>query len=108
MVRPIPRSATGDLATDKAIDPMRNLLNELAVSPLLQGRLIEDVAIESGATIRIYHGLGRQPRGWFVVDLVGPSTSGHIERVIGGDRERVLQLKATGYGAAIKVAVWIF
>lgn len=43
-------------------------LNPLLANPLLNGRLIQDVSLVSGANI-INHGLGRNLQGWIIVGM---------------------------------------
>lgn len=43
-------------------------LNPVIALALLKGRQINDVALQSGSNV-IDHKLGRQPQGWFLVDL---------------------------------------
>ena len=42
-------------------------LRDLPGNLIAQGKLLEDLEVTT-ATLRVAHGLGRKPRGWFPVD----------------------------------------
>lgn len=58
---------------DRAQVQIKALTDVLSQIIILQGRLIEDVAVATSAT-RIEHGLNREPKGWIVVDNDTAST----------------------------------
>lgn len=71
--------------------------------PLLDGRLVTDVAL-SGTTTRVEHGLSRRPQGWVVV---GKSADARVWDMQSSNnlQDRYLDLRASG---AVTVALWIF
>lgn len=46
---------------------LKEWTNQVTPLEILQGRLIEDLAVTTTATAFV-HGLGRTPRGWIIVD----------------------------------------
>ena len=73
----------------------------LSTIPLLNGRLIEDVALTTSATA-IEHGLGREPTGWFLTDISAAAT---VHSTASTLPKRFLNLTAS---SACTVNLWVF
>lgn len=74
-------------------------LRELPGNLIMQGKLLEDLEVTTGS-LKVAHGLGRKPRGWFIVDADANETVWRTEwdgKFIGFD--------ASG---TITVNVWVF
>ncbi|TXH54801.1 MAG: hypothetical protein E6Q97_10105 [Desulfurellales bacterium] len=56
-----------DLAISRVQEAARDSLQRIVDAGPLKGRQIDNVAVGVSA-VSISHGLGRTPRGWFVVD----------------------------------------
>lgn len=96
--------------THKAVEPVRQAVNELADHPLLDGVLVEGVKLPDDQVVRVRHGLGRRWRGYLVLSLAfatEPSTAGWIQVAPGGDRARELWLKAKGWSQTAEVNLWV-
>lgn len=103
------RRRTGDGNLDVNVDAIRDDMSVFGRIAILRGRLFEGLSMPAGVDVDILHQLGRPPRGWIVVDLVGPVATGRFERRNDAvDRKTVLRLRATGWGATITVSVWVF
>lgn len=100
---------TGIPALDQNIDAVRMKFAEIDLIKVLRGRLITGIVLPNGTDLDIEHRLDRQESGWFVVDLFGAVSTGRIERMAGThDRKKILRLRATGWGGAITVSLWVF
>ncbi len=80
----------------------RNAIKDIANISLVSGVLLSDVSIATTAT-RVSHGLGRVPKGWFVVDRTADARV--YRDSTGTERKTFLTLKAS---AACTVSLWIF
>lgn len=110
------RRKVGDVATQRALDSVRNGAN--AASKLFDdARAIADVVLVDGVVKRIDHGLGRAFSGWLLVDILPASsasmTTGRLERaVLDGsdipDETRQLWLLATGFTTDLTVRLVVF
>jgi hypothetical protein len=100
---------TGNAALDGNTRELLNRIRLLEAVDILRGRLIEDVELANATDVDVQHLLGREFKGWAVVDLTGASTSGVIQRSTADyDHATTLRLTATGYGATITVSLWVF
>lgn len=103
------RRRTGDGNLDENIDSISDALNIAGRVAVVRGRLVEGLAMPAGVDVDIPHKLGRVPKGWIIVDNVGPTATGRFERRDDAiDRKLILRLRATGWGATIIVSVWVF
>jgi hypothetical protein len=50
-----------------------SILNPIIASPLNNVSILKNIKLNNGATM-INHLLGRNPQGWFIVDVDGPAT----------------------------------
>ena len=73
------------------------------VSFLQNGRQITGVEIGATAIKAIYHGLGRQPKGWMLTDIDG--LDARISRTAWNNKTLTLR---NASGATVTVAVWVF
>lgn len=97
---------TGDARVDRALDDIRDSL----VPGLFDGaRLLRKVALTSGVTKRIPHGLGSPIKGYFIVGArTGNAalylTDEHDGRH--GDTDKFAYIKANGASATLDLVVF--
>lgn len=110
------------LATPPNVDPNATAYDDTAraleqlysLSPWLEGVEVQvgsaDDPITGGQAIDVHHFLGRQARGWFLLDLVSLQTSSALTGVFRRDAdssdENTLQLYAEANVRHFKVWVW--
>lgn len=127
----VERRKVADVAVQRAIDSLRSEVNRTSQEAgslrnaidgrwkdtIADGVLLEDVVLVDGTTTKLSHRLGRQLRGWTIVDVVPASsaamTTGRYERVQSdgtndADDARDLWLLATGFTTNLTVRVWVF
>lgn len=94
------------LATDQ-VDTDEHRTRQLRTIPFLDGVLHEALTINAGAQARIYHGLRRQPRGWWLTDLTsaGALNENDVRRVDWNDQYLTLANDAT---SSVTISLWIF
>lgn len=85
-------------------DAVDDVVRPLSSNPLLDGRLIEGVAITSGTTKLVDHGLGRAWRGWYVVDR-NANANVYRDTASRAEASRQLALLAS---ATVTVTLWVF
>lgn len=115
-MKSIPRISTGQAQIDRAIEPIREAMNQIAQNPFFQGAMLDNITLDDAVLTRIPHGLGRTYRGYEVVRLraeSGTLTSGLIQEILedGGvtcDRSKEVWLKATNYTNSIIISLRIF
>lgn len=56
-----------DLSVSQFQDNVANFFTQLLLNAVLSGRLIENIDVLSASVNSINHGLGRAPRGYFIV-----------------------------------------
>jgi hypothetical protein len=97
---------TGTEEVERLQENVKKFVKVLEDNPLLDGHLLDRVFFTGAATVVINHGLGRQIRGWIVVDKFG-SAGGPpfetVERTAWDDK--TLTLTATG---TCCVLLWVF
>jgi hypothetical protein len=104
---PAPRSllrvAFGDPELDRVLRELHERVAALAAEP--RPHVVTDVELADGVETPIAHGLGRAPTWACPSAPRGASTSGRIEEVRSDeyDRDDVVVLVATGWGATITV-----
>jgi len=110
VLKPIAKIAVKEESANRQTRTIVDRLNELTASPLLQGRLLENVGITENETNRIRHGLGRKLRGWIVVRQT-------VEQVFFSDAqdsnrradEELWLIPTTLSGSAkSKISLWVF
>lgn len=75
-------------------------LNPVIANPLLQGNLIQNIALINGNNI-INHGLNRMQIGWFIVDQNATALFYRIASF----NSKTLNLNSSG---AVTVSLWVF
>lgn len=91
-----------------ALEKIRTQVNALSEHPLLDGQLILNVDLENGVTRKINHALGRPWTNYEIGAIRGAATTGRIEWVIGGDTSKQLWLEANGFGATVRVSLYVY
>jgi len=131
----IERIEVDDQTTNRAMEPMRERINELGreldgvrdIAEGIDGVIKfdtvsapagttlpnEDIELPDATLVKLSHGLGKRLRGWLVTDLRGSTTAGIISRVLssGGvdaDDKRDLWLRADDFGATVTVRVVVY
>jgi hypothetical protein len=107
------RKRTGQPLVDEAILSVEDRVFSLEKTPLLDGRLIEDVELEMGVATMVRHGLGRVWRGYVITKMAGASTAGVLQHndpttAQFYDRKQIIKLTAAGWGATITVDLYVF
>lgn len=98
---------------ERAIGEVRDVVNLLVDSLFPDAALVTGIHLANATTYRLRHGLSHPLRGWFVVDLTGPASTGRIERIIPSatniyDPGTEVWLQANGYGATVTVSLVVF
>ena len=98
----MPAPALRGLAPDvqRANDALASRVDDIAASPIVPGVLREDVAVGTSDT-QVAHGLGRMPRGWF---LVSPAADARVWQTADASAT-LLTLRAS---AAVTTSLWVF
>lgn len=88
---------------------MERRISELETRETGQGVLLKDVELPDSANKALRHGLNRKVQV-FVSPVWDNGTTGRVERISAAtapdDRNWII-LKGTGFGAVVKVDVWI-
>jgi hypothetical protein len=83
-------------------------LRELADAPAVDLQALGEFTLPDGVLVRIGHRLGRLPKLVLCSPPRGAATTGRIDEVRDGlDRSRFVGLRATGFGATIRVDVGV-
>lgn len=106
---------TGDLQTTQALQSLERRISELEGQVPAQGRLLKAVLLPDGNTVVVYHGMGRGGvNAYPAIQLDAAFTSGRIELMstteagdASPDPRNNLLLRATGWGTAITLDLWI-
>ena len=110
----IPRRTVFDVGSQRALDAHGRRINEVTKTPMLVGKFIGDTSIVDGEITKLRHGLKRILLGWIVSDMRNALTGGILQRVLIDDSNRKaddftdLWLSASGFGATIKVRLWVY
>lgn len=48
---------------------VENFVRDLNKCPILTGNMVTDITLTANANTRVYHKLGRKPRGWIVTNI---------------------------------------
>jgi len=67
-IRPLEVQTTGNQDLELLMQNIKKWAKVLEDNPLLDGRVVEDVAFDGATDTTFNHGLGRQPLGCFPVD----------------------------------------
>lgn len=94
-----------DLRLEKQLERLRRAIEDggirLEKVKFLDGTANEDIALTSGSTVEIYHGLNRKPKGWFVTRAQTSAAS--LYETDRDDEKLTLYAGNTG-----TVDIWIF
>lgn len=103
------RIRTGQAIVDAALEQHARSGRQVSESPIVGGLDIYDITIPNNTTVVVNHGLGRKYKAVFVscVERVAGAGNGTVEVIRQGDRNKQIHLRATGYGGAVIVAVWV-
>lgn len=100
-MQPFDRIQTEDALLNRIQDRLKSVINAIVGKPLIDGLLLEDVALAAIATNQVPHKLGRLPRGWIVVKR---SSGAVIYDNVAAD-DKFLTLNSS---AAATVTLWVF
>lgn len=98
---PVQRIETPDLNLNRVQSALIPPLNALLSIPLLDGRLIEGLILDS-VGVDVEHKLARAVRGWLIVDIDDFAT---VIRSASADETKLLRLTAS---ATVTVSLWVF
>lgn len=65
------RQSTDSYAKSQLQQAVQQSQTQANAIPWANGKLFTNVAVNSLATARVYHGLGRTPAGWIIVRALG-------------------------------------
>lgn len=105
----VPIAPGGD--PERAIEPLRQTVNQLIESPALNMRVIPNVDLDDGVETEVVHGLGRKPIGVIPFNVRGADTAetgGRIDYIPSRDESRSVTLYAIGHGATVQVDLLVF
>jgi hypothetical protein len=98
---------TKDATTTRAL---RSVADQMPDVSVFDGcRLVESVALESGVTKRIPHGLGRRLRGWLIVRIDSGAALGYVydeQSTNASTSDTFLYLRAEGYSPTVSLLVF--
>lgn len=89
---------------NNAQDHLEEVINPITDSQIIDGVILEDIALNSSTFTTIEHKLGRKPRGYIVIRKSAAQT---VFEDAGdyANRKLFLKLKSSG---AVTVNLWIF
>lgn len=98
---------TGDAKTDDLINRLESALNALEANPL-NGAVFIPVTFTAAfpVGVRVYHGLGRVPRGYFVVNT--PNAFGLLTEIPQPNEPDPRNYITLSYGSAAVTTVAVF
>jgi hypothetical protein len=102
---PLLRFSTEDNDLNNNTIALAERLQKLERIVPLSGVFIANVALPAGAAVKVRHGLGRVPRGYFDAGMSGAAAAGYINMA---KDATFLTLTATGFGATITLSLWVF
>lgn len=104
MAFPIPRKTkVQDPSAQRYQDSAQLSFTRLADIPFLDGVLVENIAIITGAAKLVSHGLGREPRGWLVVKKNANATVWETTTMISYQNQMTLNSSAN-----VTLSLWVF
>lgn len=101
---PLPRLQSEDAALGRLQTRWKASLDPLVDLPLLQGVLLKNVSLQSGANV-VDHRLGRAPQGYLVTRVQGAATSLYDTQAANPRPQLTLNLVSS---AAATVDLWVF
>lgn len=99
-LKPLKEQTFKETEVSLLMSVLREWANQFQNIPFLDGRLISDLILDSADSIKVSHNLGRQPKGWFVVDQDADANIYETDRTESG-----LFLKAS---STVTASVWVF
>jgi len=100
-IKPFKELRVKDPVVERVQSNISTAFNPLTDIPLLNGRLIEDVALTTSET-KVEHKLGRAYRGWIIVDKNAAQDVYVSSETL---TQRFLSLTAAG---TVTVSLWVF
>jgi hypothetical protein len=97
---------TGNPDIDANVVDLDDRLRTLEGLVLLRGRHLSGVQLAVGVAKKVRHQLGRTPLGYLNAGMTGAVAAGYIN-VISRD-ENFIELLATGFGATVTLAMWVY
>ena len=108
LIGQVKRTQLDDHGTSRAMNEVREVVNDLSVIGILNGRLLKDVVLTGGVIRQLKHGLGRELQGWLVVRQRDCTSTGYLNdvQVSNPHPETELWLKAVGQSPTL--SLWVF
>ncbi len=100
-----------DHGTERQMEPLRQLVNQLNEVAIIRGRLLDSVRVTEDRRNVIQHKLGRRLVGWIVVrvDIAGTGLAFSDEQAINPRPQDTLWLTpATGNAGTGTISLWVF
>jgi hypothetical protein len=104
-IAPHPNFPTGEPGQDISQRLAGDAIRSLREIPILNGVLIEGVALLSASSTRVYHNLGRAYRGYIVVSNNKASTV-HVDESSNSNPLKYIALKSPSTDST--VSLWVF
>lgn len=115
--RSVPTMPTGDTDIDQTQETLRKPTDDLAACPLLHGAIVERISSKAGdpgemlradtvthsKNTKIFHPLGRMPKGWIHITTLGPIWS--LREVLRNDK--YIEVNLVG-DIDCPVILWVF
>lgn len=97
---------TGNPDIDGNVVDLDDRLRAIESLSLVRGRHVSGVALPNGVATKFRHQLGRTPLGYLNAGMTGAVSAGYIN--VTSRDEDFLELTATGFGATITLALWVY
>jgi len=104
-IAPHPNFPTGEPGQDISQRLTGDAIRSLREIPILNGVLLEGVALLSASATRVYHNLGRAYRGYIVVSN-NKSSVVHVDDSADIDPTKYIPLKSPSLNST--VSLWVF
>ena len=102
--QPMPKRA--DFPSEQERQRGDSVTRQLRTIALLEGKLITGLRFNGNVSVVVYHGLARQPRGWFIVDLTrAAGITGDLRRFSWDENTMTL---INDDSSDITVSLWVF
>jgi len=112
VIRPLDIRLDGD--AERVRQSHADAIREIQDLPMSSVRVIADVVLPNGSGVQVAHKLGRRPLACFVSPPRGAAATGQVQdfgqRTPTGapnDLTQTLSLRATGFGADIRVDIMV-
>jgi len=100
-VRATVKPKQADRLTSSLADNARSVESSLRESEILDGKRLTGLKSDAAGALSVRHGLGRQPKGWAIVDI---DTAANVHRTA-WDSDTIELTTSVG---DVTIALWVF